>query len=174
MKQRHDKIEEAKKLSGAPGCVECGRCVAACPMAEMYVNFGIEMSPRGIIKKTLIGDNIVEDKSIWYCTECNSGTDACPQGVSCRDLIRKLREAAIEENLVTDAKQCELLRPVLPRRARGGIRFRQAQDGAGKRPQGPRDVPVLQAGDLPASQRIKDPPRTGFKSDRHCEPRREA
>ncbi len=98
MKQRHDKIEEAKKLSGAPGCVECGRCVAACPMAEMYVNFGIEMSPRGIIKKTLVGDNIVEDKNIWYCTECNSGTDACPQGVSCRDLIRKLREAAIEEN----------------------------------------------------------------------------
>jgi len=100
MKQRLDKIEEAKKLSGAPGCVECGRCVAACP------NFGIEMSPRGIIKKTLVGANVVEDKFIWYCTECNSGTDVCPQGVSCRDLIRKLREAAIEENVVEDAKRC--------------------------------------------------------------------
>jgi heterodisulfide reductase subunit C len=107
MKQRHDKIEEAKKLSGAPGCVECGRCVAACPMAEMYVNFGIEMSPRGIIKKTLVGDNVVEDNNIWYCTECNSGTDACPQGVSCRDLIRKLREVAIEDNVVEHAKRCE-------------------------------------------------------------------
>ena len=107
MKPRRDRIEEAKKLSGAPGCVECGRCVAACPMAEMYPEFGIQMSPRGIIKKTLVGDDVVGDRNIWYCTECNSGTDVCPQGVSCRDLIRQLREAAIEENVVENAKRCE-------------------------------------------------------------------
>jgi len=106
MKPRRDRIEEAKKVSGAAGCVECGRCVAACPMAEMYADFGIPMSPRGIIKKTLVGDDVVADKNIWYCTECNSGTDVCPQGVSCRDLIRKLREAAIEENVVDNAKRC--------------------------------------------------------------------
>ena len=107
MKTREDKIAEAKRLSGADGCVECGRCVAACPMAEMYANFSIEMSPRGIIKKTLIGDPVVEDPNIWYCTECNAGTDTCPQGVSCRDLIRKLREAAVSENLPENAKTCK-------------------------------------------------------------------
>ncbi len=107
MKTRNDKIAEAKRLSGADGCVECGRCVAACPMAEMYANFSIEMSPRGIIKKTLIGDPVVEDQNIWYCTECNAGTDTCPQGVSCRDLIRKLREAAVSENLLENAKTCK-------------------------------------------------------------------
>jgi heterodisulfide reductase subunit C len=107
MKTREDKIAEAKRLSGADGCVECGRCVAACPMAEMYANFSIEMSPRGIIKKTLIGDPVVEDPNIWYCTECNAGTDTCPQRVSCRDLIRKLREAAVSENLPENAKTCK-------------------------------------------------------------------
>jgi len=107
MKTREDKITEAKRLSGADGCVECGRCVAACPMAEMYANFSIEMSPRGIIKKTLIGDPVVEDQNIWYCTECNAGTDTCPQGVSCRDLVRKLREAAVSENLLQNAKTCK-------------------------------------------------------------------
>jgi len=107
MKTRNDKIAEAKRLSGADGCVECGRCVAACPMAEMYTNFSIEMSPRGIIKKTLIGDPVVEDQNIWYCTECNAGTDTCPQGVSCRDLIRKLREVAVSENLLENAKTCK-------------------------------------------------------------------
>ena len=107
MKTRNDKIAEAKRLSGADGCVECGRCVAACPMAEMYANFSIEMSPRGIIKKTLIGDPVVEDQNIWYCTECNAGTDTCPQGVSCRDLIRKLREVAVSENLLENAKTCK-------------------------------------------------------------------
>jgi heterodisulfide reductase subunit C len=107
MKNRTDKIAEAKLASGADSCVECGRCVAACPMAEMYANFSIEMSPRGIIKKTLVGDPVVEDNNIWYCTECNAGTDTCPQKVSCRDLIRKLREAAIDENLLSNAKTCK-------------------------------------------------------------------
>jgi heterodisulfide reductase subunit C len=107
MTSRENKIAEAKRLSGADGCVECGRCVAACPMAEMYINFSIEMSPRGIIKKTLIGNPVIEDQNIWYCTECNAGTDTCPQEVSCRDLIRKLREAAVSENLPENAKTCK-------------------------------------------------------------------
>jgi heterodisulfide reductase subunit C len=106
MEEKKDKINKAKTVSGAGGCVECGRCVAACPMAEMYTNFSIEMSPRGIIKKTLMGDPVVKDNNIWYCTECNSGTDVCPQGVSCRDLIRSLRETAISEGVTENAKTC--------------------------------------------------------------------
>lgn len=100
------KIAEAKKSSGAHGCVECGRCVAVCPMAEMYTNFSIEISPRGIIKKTLMDDSVADDTSIWYCTECNAGTDVCPQGVSCRDLIRSLREAVIDEGKREHTKTC--------------------------------------------------------------------
>ena len=106
MTSRKDKIAEAKRISGADGCVECGRCVAACPMAEMYANFSLAMSPRGIIKKTLMGEPVADDDNIWYCTECNAGTDICPQNVSCRDLIKKLRETAIEENLVQNVKTC--------------------------------------------------------------------
>ncbi|MBM4272084.1 MAG: 4Fe-4S dicluster domain-containing protein [Deltaproteobacteria bacterium] len=106
MKEKEDKITEAKKVSGVHGCVECGRCVAACPMAEMYTNFSIEMSPRGIIKKILMGEPAVEDIHIWYCTECNAGADVCPQGVSCRDLIRALRETAIDEGVIENAKTC--------------------------------------------------------------------
>ncbi|MBW2598738.1 MAG: 4Fe-4S dicluster domain-containing protein [Deltaproteobacteria bacterium] len=106
MTNSEDKFAKAKKSSGVYGCVECGKCVAVCPMAEMYTNFSIEMSPRGIIKKTLNGNNIITDENIWYCTECNAGTDVCPQGVSCRDLIRDLRKIAIEENVVENIKYC--------------------------------------------------------------------
>jgi len=101
-----DRIAEARRSSGSHSCVECGRCVAVCPMAEMYTNFSIEMSPRGIIKKALTGDNIITDENIWYCTECNAGTDVCPQGVSCRDLISALREIAVEEKAVENLKYC--------------------------------------------------------------------
>jgi len=75
-------------------------------MAEMYANFSIEMSPRGIIKKAVTGNDVILDKNIWYCTECNAGTDICPQGVSCRDLIRDLRAIAIEENVVDALRYC--------------------------------------------------------------------
>lgn len=101
-----DKINDLKRFANVYGCVECGKCVAACPMADMYTNFSIEMSPRGIIKKALVGDNLVSDGNIWYCTECNAGTDVCPQGVSCRDLIRGLRRIAVEEAVITNITYC--------------------------------------------------------------------
>lgn len=104
--KREDKINNVRKSSGSAGCVECGRCVAACPMAEMYADFGIGMSPRGVIRKALEGDAVLDDRNIWYCTECNSGTDVCPQGVSCRDLIRGLRAIAVEENRVENLRRC--------------------------------------------------------------------
>ncbi|MBN2686820.1 MAG: 4Fe-4S dicluster domain-containing protein [Deltaproteobacteria bacterium] len=101
-----DKLDDIKRSANVYGCVECGRCVAACPMVDMYVNFSIEMSPRGVIKKALMGDDLVRDGNIWYCTECNAGTDVCPQGVSCRDLIRGLRQIAVEEDVSTNFNYC--------------------------------------------------------------------
>jgi len=100
------RISDVKIFAGINACVECGRCVAVCPMAEMYVNFSIEMSPRGIIKKVLMDGDLIRDVNIWYCTECNAGTDVCPQGVSCRDLIRGLREIAIEEHVADNVRYC--------------------------------------------------------------------
>jgi heterodisulfide reductase subunit C len=101
-----DKLNDIKKSANIYGCVECGRCVAACPMADMYLNFSIEMSPRGVIKKALMGEDLTRDENIWYCTECNAGTDVCPQGVSCRDLIRGARQIAVEENAISNITYC--------------------------------------------------------------------
>lgn len=50
-----EKIAEIIKNTGADGCVECGKCVAVCPMSEMYPDFGWEMSPRGMIRRTVMG-----------------------------------------------------------------------------------------------------------------------
>ena len=101
-----ERLREVRKLSGADACVECGRCTAVCPMAEMYANFSIAMSPRGFIKKALSGEDLLADRNLWYCTECNAGTDACPQGVSCRDLVRGLRRLALEKGRPEDMSVC--------------------------------------------------------------------
>ena len=106
MKAQEKRISDVKRFAGVYRCVECGKCVAVCPMADMYVNFSIAMSPRGIIKKAIVGENVVGDENIWYCTECNAGTDLCPQGVSCRDLIHGLREIAMDDMIPANMKQC--------------------------------------------------------------------
>jgi heterodisulfide reductase subunit C len=92
--------------AGVYCCVECGKCVAVCPMQEMYPNFSIEMSPRGMIKKSLFVADMVLDENLWYCTECNACTDTCPEEVSCRELIRGLRNMAVKKGLVENAKTC--------------------------------------------------------------------
>jgi heterodisulfide reductase subunit C len=101
-----DKIDVIISYSGAYRCVECGKCVAVCPMAEMYPGFSIHMSPRGVIKKVIMSHNILRDESIWYCTECNAGTDICPENVSCRDLIMGLRRLALARGLIKNVKTC--------------------------------------------------------------------
>ncbi len=106
MEERDRRIRQIGKEAGVDRCVECGRCTAVCPMAEMYVNFSIAMSPRGIIKKALTGEALAADRNLWYCTECNAGTDACPQKVSCRDLIRSLRRLVLEEGKAEGMSLC--------------------------------------------------------------------
>ena len=92
--------------SGAFGCVECGKCVSVCPMVDMYPSFSYEMSPRGLLRKAQGDSDIIEDESIWYCADCNACTETCPEGVSCRDLVRGLKEIALASGLVKNVETC--------------------------------------------------------------------
>ncbi|MBI4721760.1 MAG: 4Fe-4S dicluster domain-containing protein [Candidatus Stahlbacteria bacterium] len=96
-----------KKLQG---CIECGKCVASCPMYEMFKDFSYEYSARGIIGKVLfgakwksrlggVGEDILKDKSIWYCLTCDVCTDGCPAGVKFCEFIKGLRQIAIEKGV---------------------------------------------------------------------------
>lgn len=102
------RMEDILNATGARGCVQCGKCVAVCPMSAMYPDFGWEMSPRGIIRRALTYDELLQDPAIWYCTGCNAGTDVCPEGVSCRDLIRGLRQLAVETGLAPQTRNCAI------------------------------------------------------------------
>ena len=103
-------INQVLEESNARLCVDCGKCVAVCPMAEMYEDFSLDISPRGIIKKALSPDHllgdILEDAALWRCTGCDAGSRVCPEGVSCRDMIQGLRELAMEKNRNTKVCSC--------------------------------------------------------------------
>jgi len=77
-------------------CVECGKCVTVCPMAEMYPDFGWETSPRGMVQLALAGRGLLSGQGLWRCTQCEACTRTCPAGVDCCGLVADLRPLARE------------------------------------------------------------------------------
>jgi heterodisulfide reductase subunit C len=79
-------------------CFSCGTCTAACPVAGVDPEF----DPRKIIRQVLLGmrQKVLSSPVIWRCVQCYSCSAKCPQNVKFRDVIRALREMAIEEGYV--------------------------------------------------------------------------
>jgi ferredoxin len=80
-------------------CVECGKCVAVCPMGEIFDDFSYEVSPRGIIERALLNLEVIEDSRFWFCLTCDLCTDLCPAGVRFRDFVEAIRLMAIESGM---------------------------------------------------------------------------
>ncbi len=96
-------IDEAKLFL----CVECGKCVAGCPLAELYERFSYEFSARGIIKKTLLGFDIWKNKEIWFCLGCEVCAQSCPAGVKYAEFIEDARQLAISEGITKHCLFCK-------------------------------------------------------------------
>ena len=73
-------------------CVECGKCVAVCPMAEMYPEFSWDMSPRGIVQQVLREIPADQIRGVEGCVQCRSCATACPAGVDAAGLVALLRQ----------------------------------------------------------------------------------
>jgi Fe-S oxidoreductase len=97
------KIIEDKKLSL---CVECGKCVASCPMAEFYDRFSFLFSARGVIKKALLGLDVLNDSNIWFCLECDTCAKLCPAGVKYAEFVEAIRQLAINKGITENAVTC--------------------------------------------------------------------
>lgn len=87
-------FESVLHAAGAALCVECGKCVSVCPMAEMYPGFGYDLSPRGMVQKALKGRELLAEQGLWCCTLCGSCAMTCPAGVDCRGMVEGLRPLA--------------------------------------------------------------------------------
>lgn len=77
-------------------CVECGKCVAVCPMGKLFDDLTYDATPRGVIEKVLLDFDILDDARLWYCLTCNECTKMCPQGVRFRDFVEAARQLVIE------------------------------------------------------------------------------
>lgn len=89
-------VEQLASQYGLVFCVECGKCVAVCPMGEIFDDFTYEVSPRGVIERALMDSDFPEDKRLWFCLTCNLCTDLCPAGVRFRDFVEAARRLVIQ------------------------------------------------------------------------------
>ena len=100
-------IEQLTSEYGLFLCVECGKCVAVCPIGEVFNNFPYEVSPRGLIERLMIDPEIPEDDSLWFCLTCDLCTDLCPAGVRFRDFVQVLRQWLIEKGVTQYGSFCD-------------------------------------------------------------------
>lgn len=93
--------EFKKQVTSKPGgervtnCYLCGTCTAGCPVSRLEGDY----NPRRIIKKVLMGlkKEVLESPEIWLCSQCHVCVAHCPQDVRFADVIRVLRQIAVEE-----------------------------------------------------------------------------
>ena len=76
-------------------CFLCGSCTACCPVNEI----DDEYNPRKIMRMILLDmeDEVLRPAEIWKCNQCHACVAHCPQDVRFADIVRALREAAIEK-----------------------------------------------------------------------------
>lgn len=91
-------LEQLADRYGLFLCVECGKCVAVCPMADLFEEFGYAISPRGIIESVLLGEGeqALDAESLWFCLTCDLCSELCPAGVRFRDFVEASRFLALE------------------------------------------------------------------------------
>jgi heterodisulfide reductase subunit C2 len=94
----HDFKNQVSSMPGGErvtNCYLCGTCTAGCPVSSVRE----EYNPRRIIKKVLLGmkKDLLESHEIWQCTQCHVCVAHCPQDARFADVLRVLRQIAIDE-----------------------------------------------------------------------------
>ncbi len=75
-------------------CFQCGKCEATCPI-ERFKN---QYRPAQVIRAVMLGlrEFALDSPTIWLCATCYSCSERCPQGVHFTDIMRVLRNMAVE------------------------------------------------------------------------------
>jgi len=98
-------------------CFLCGTCTAGCPISELDADY----NPRKIMRQILLGmkSETLSGGELWKCYQCHTCVAHCPQDVRFADIVRALREIAVQEGVCNEklAEEIEKL-DVQARKAR--------------------------------------------------------
>lgn len=80
-------------------CYQCGRCTATCPIAR----FSSDFRPNKLIQMAKLGiDAVLAKDPLWLCAACYTCTERCPQGIEVKDVIRILKNLALDAGYYPD------------------------------------------------------------------------
>ena len=91
----------AEQVRASPGgeklyyCFSCGTCTATCPIRWIEDAY----NPRRIIKMVTLGmkEQVLSSPVIWLCSACDICHRRCPQDIRISDLMKAIRDVAIQE-----------------------------------------------------------------------------
>ena len=98
-------MEFKNRVASKPGgekvmnCFLCGTCTAGCPVSSLNG----EYNPRRIMRMVLLGmaQEVLSSPQLWQCSQCHTCVAHCPQDVRFADVMRVLRELALEDGFVS-------------------------------------------------------------------------
>ena len=90
-------------LAALRRCYECAACVDDCPVTKIIPQF----EPNRIIGDVLTGklDEVVKSPDIWYCTNCYTCYELCPQKFGMLKVFDKLKHLSSERGTAPDSFQ---------------------------------------------------------------------
>lgn len=96
-----DDVRNTPGGAHALNCFLCGSCTAGCPVNEIDGGY----NPREIMRMILLDmeEGLLKSDAIWKCSQCHICVAHCPQDVRFADIIRALREIAVEKGYRDEA-----------------------------------------------------------------------
>jgi iron-sulfur cluster protein len=85
-------------------CINCGACLYFCPVyRQIFDNYGCKyFGGRGVsLISFIFGIEKAFERGLFYCTTCSACKEQCPLSIDIPNLIRKVREIAVKNNLTT-------------------------------------------------------------------------
>lgn len=95
-------------LEEALYCINCGACLYFCPVyRQIFDNFGLNyFAGIGLAKTAFMnGLRIAFEKGLYCCTTCKACKQICPLEIDGSELIKKIRQKAVEKKLETKANK---------------------------------------------------------------------
>jgi heterodisulfide reductase subunit C len=95
MKNFVNEVRNTPGGSNVLNCLLCGSCTACCPVNEIEDSY----NPRAIMRQVLLDmeKDVMESDEIWKCNQCHACVSHCPQDVRFADIVRALRDLAVEK-----------------------------------------------------------------------------
>ncbi|MEM5793120.1 MAG: LUD domain-containing protein [Candidatus Aenigmatarchaeota archaeon] len=89
-------------------CINCGACLFPCPVYKNVLDeYGLHYFGGRGVGITTFQEGLKEgfERGMYYCTTCGACKENCPLDIDIPDVIRRLREKAVKNNLETQVNQ---------------------------------------------------------------------